>query len=141
MIVIFGGGIASFRTLDRRQSLLNTCRQIEQYSRTAQKKARVGDKPSGCITLTSYRVSQTASGPDVVSLQAICLNATYTIESYNVPTSLTFQAMTTMNFKVLHGGLMETSGSVVVRSTTPRYQCQFSVEGGGSVSATSIATY
>jgi prepilin-type N-terminal cleavage/methylation domain-containing protein len=142
MILIFGGGISAYLRIDRRQSLSNVCSQIEQYARTAQKRARVGDKPAGCTTLNGYRVSRTSTGPDVISLQAVCTNATYNIETYDVPTQFTITAISAMNFRVLHGGLMETGPiTITARSTGPNYQCQFSVENGGSVSATTITTY
>jgi prepilin-type N-terminal cleavage/methylation domain-containing protein len=141
MILLFGGGIAAYLNLDRRQSLMNVCRQIEQMERSAQKKARVGDRPAGCDRLNAYRVSRTATGPDVISLQAICDSGTYTEETYEVPTIFSIQEITAMNFRVLHGGLQEANGTVRVRSTSPNYQCQFTVEGGGSVSATSLSQY
>lgn len=141
MVLLFGGGIAAYLNLDRRQSLINVCKQIEQMARSAQKKARVGDRPTGCDKLTAYRVSRTATGPDVISLQAVCDSGTYTEESYEVPTLFTVQTITTMNFRVLHGGLLESNGTVFVRSASPNYQCQFTIEGGGSISGTSVSQY
>mgnify|MGYP005846023167 CR=1 FL=1 len=142
MIILFGGGISAYLRVDRRQSLINVCNQIEQFARTAQKRARVGDKPTACNRLQAYRVSRTATGPDLISLQAVCDNGTYLIESYNVPTVFTITQISPMNFRVLHGGLEETGPiPVTARSTSPNYQCQFSVESGGSVSATTITQY
>jgi prepilin-type N-terminal cleavage/methylation domain-containing protein len=142
MILLFGGGISAYLRIDRRQSLVNVCAQVEQYARAAQKKARVGDRPSACTRLTAYRVSRTATGPDVVSLQAICDNATYTIDSYSVPTIFTVTSIGPMNFRVLHGGLLESANvAIQVQSASPNYRCQFSVETGGSITSTSISTY
>lgn len=142
IIILFGGGISAYLRVDRRQSLANVCSEIEQFARAAQKRARVGDKPAACNRLRAYRVSRTATGPDLISLQAICDSGTYLIESYSVPTAFTITQISAMNFRVLHGGLQETGPiSVTARSTSPNYQCQFTVGSGGSVSATTITQY
>lgn len=142
MIILFGGGISAYLRIDRRQSLVNVCHQIEQYARTAQKRARVGDKPTACNKLEAYRVSRTATGPDVISMQAVCNNGTYMVESYNVPTVFTIQSISAMNFRVLHGGLTEAANvTIMARSSSPNYQCQFVVETGGSVGGTTISQY
>lgn len=142
MIILFGGGISAYLRLDRRQSLINVCNQIEQFTRTAQKRARVGDKPAACNRLEAYRVSRTATGPDLISLQAVCNNGTYLIESYSVPTVFTITQISPMNFRVLHGGLEEAGPiTVTAQVASPNYQCQFSVESGGSVSATTVNQY
>lgn len=141
MILIFGGGIAAYLNLDRRQSLINVCKEIEVMARSAQKKARVGDRPEGCDHLNAYRLSRTATGPDEISLQAVCDSGTTTIQIYDVPTLFTVQTITTMNFLVLHGGLEEDSGDVLVRSANPNYQCEFTVDKGGSISSTNVSQY
>lgn len=141
MILIFGGGISAYLRLDRRQSLINVCKEIEVMARSAQKKARVGDRPDGCDRLNAYRVSRTATGPDVISLQAVCDSGTTTIQTYEVPTLFTVQSIGAMNFRVLHGGLLEASSLVRVSSTGPNYRCEFTVQNGGSVSSTSITQY
>jgi len=141
MILIFGSGVAAYLNLDRRQSLINVCKEIEQMSRSAQKKARVGDRPAGCDHLTAYRVGRTATGPDVISLQAICENGTTNIQDYEIPTIFTLQTITTMNFRVLHGGLEESEGDINVTSSNPNYRCQFTVDNGGSISSTTVSQY
>jgi prepilin-type N-terminal cleavage/methylation domain-containing protein len=141
MVLLLGGGLASYLRIDRRQSLINVCSQVALMARTAQKKARVGDRPEGCLRLDSYSVSRTATGPDVISLQAVCSNDTYTTEEYEVPTVFTVQSLTTMSFRVLHGGLEGANGVVRVRSTFPNYQCEFLIDGGGSISTTSVTQY
>lgn len=141
MILIFGGGIASYLNLDRRQSLLNVCKEIESMSRSAQKKARVGERPVGCDKLTSYRVSRTATGPDVISLQAVCDSGTISLSQYEVPTLFTVSSITTMEFRVLHGGLQGTNGTVTVQSSNPNYRCEFTVNNGGSISSTAVTQY
>lgn len=58
MLALTGGGIAGYLNLRSRQNLVNAGKEVEQLLRSAQKKARVGDKPSGCTgALTGYRVS------------------------------------------------------------------------------------
>lgn len=141
MILIFGGGIAAYLKLDRRQSLINVCKEIESLSRSAQKKARVGDRPVGCSKLQAYRVSRTASGPDQISLQAICDSGNVTLSTYDVPTVFTITTITSMDFKVLHGGLQGAAGLVLVQSANPNYRCQFTVDNGGSIGTTSVTQY
>ncbi|MBW7955913.1 type II secretion system protein [Patescibacteria group bacterium] len=141
MILIFGGGISAYLRLDRRQSLVNVCKELEQMARSAQKKARVGDRPEGCDRLNAYRISRTATGPDVISLQAVCDSGTSTIQTYEVPTIFTVQTITTMNFRVLHGGLEEDVGEIEVTASAPNYRCDFTVDNGGSISSTTISQY
>lgn len=141
MILIFGGGIAAYLNLDRRQSLINVCKEIESLSRSAQKKARVGDRPSGCTKLQAYRVSRTATGPDVISLQAICDSGVVTLSNYNVPTVFTVTTITSMDFRVLHGGLQGGAGTVLVQSANPNFRCQFAIDNGGSIGNTSVTQY
>lgn len=139
MILLLGGGIAAYINVDRRQSLQNVCAQMTQYVRTAQKRARVGDKPAGCDTLTSYDLVQTATSPDVVSIRAVCLSGTYTVEEYEIPTIFSLDEFTAMSFLVLHGGVDETD--VVISSSSPNYRCEFTVESGGSVTTPTITSY
>jgi len=141
MILLFGGGVAAYLNLDRRQSLLNVCKEIASLSRTAQKKARVGDRPGGCSKLQAYRVSRTATGPDRVSLQAICDSGVVTISNYDVPTVFTITTITSMDFRVLHGGLQGGAGTILVQSAGPNYRCQFTVDNGGSIGNTSVTQY
>lgn len=141
MILVFGGGVAAYLNLDRRQSLINVCKEIESLSRSAQKKARVGDRPAGCDKLNAYRISRTATGPDEISLQAVCDSGNVTLSTYDIPTVFDVVEITTMDFKVLHGGLEGDSGTVTVESSNPNYRCEFSVNNGGSMSATTITQY
>lgn len=141
MILIFGGGVAAYLNLDRRQSLINVCKEIESLSRSAQKKARVGDRPVGCDKLQAYRVSRTASGPDRISLQAICDSGVVTLSDYDVPTVFTITTITAMDFRVLHGGLQGGTGSVLVQSASPNYRCSFAIDNGGSIGTTTVTQY
>ncbi len=141
MLLIFGGGVAAYLNLDRRQALINVCKEIEVMARSAQKKARVGYRPEGCDHLNASRLSRTATGPDEITLQAICDSGTTTIQTYDVPTIFTVQTITTMNFLVLHGGLEEDAGDVLVRSSSPNYQCEFTVDKGGSIGSTDVSQY
>ncbi len=141
MALLFGGGISSYRRLERRQSLMNVCSKIAEMALTAQKRARVGDRPTGCTRLNSYRVRQVSSSPYSARLEAVCTNATVTVENYDIHSRFTLTSFGTMTFRVLHGGLEETDASVVAQTTSPNYRCQFTVGGGGSVSSVSMNTF
>lgn len=141
MTLLFGGGVASYRRLERRQSLNNVCNKIKEMALTAQKRARVGDRPTGCTRLNSYRVRLSSASPANVRLEAICSNTTLTIEDYPVHARFALTTFGTMTFKVLQGGLEETTATVLGQTASPNYRCQFTVDGGGSMSQVSVSTY
>lgn len=141
IIVIFGGGISAYLRLDRRQSLINVCRELEQLARSAQKKARVGERPAGCTRLNAYRLARTSTAPDVITLSAVCDSGQVTVSSYEVPTLYTVESIPTVNFRVLHGGLDGSNALIQVASTGPNYRCSFTIENGGSMTNTTVVMY
>lgn len=141
MTLLFGGGISSYRRLERRQSLVNACNKIKELALTAQKRARVGDRPAGCTRLNSYRVRQILASPYTLRLEAICTNATVTIEDYAMNTRISLPTFGTMTFRVLHGGLEETTAAVTAQTSSPNYRCQFTVDGGGSMTPITTSTF
>jgi prepilin-type N-terminal cleavage/methylation domain-containing protein len=135
MMVILGAGIASYFNLSERQNLVNAGKQLQEMMRAAQKKARAGDRPTGCNHLQSYQVTVQVSSAQTVQLIAICDNTQIVRDTYVMPTGVTLSSPLpmTMKFTVLYGGVSYT-GDVTVVSSTVTKQFRYAVDGGGEIS-------
>jgi type II secretory pathway pseudopilin PulG len=135
MILLVGGGIASFITFNDKQQLQGSTKMVQTYLRTAQTKARVGDRPEECSRLDGYEV-QVPQGSTTLSLVAICEG-----DGTEVPVqSTTLEKVESISFeggelsilfKVLHGGT-EDEGTVTITSTNGATE-QFNVSAGGEI--------
>ncbi len=68
--LLAGFGIAGYARLNNREQLHNSAKDLQQMLRSAQKKARAGEKPSGCITpLVGYAVFVKQNE---VQMRAVC---------------------------------------------------------------------
>jgi prepilin-type N-terminal cleavage/methylation domain-containing protein len=130
LLLITGAGIASYINLNDRQTLITTAKDLQSYMRAAQKKARAGDKPSGCDTLNSYGLVSAGASPTIVSLKAICDSGSFTSDTLTFPASVTLQNALDMEFLVLSGGV-NNSGTVVLQGKTKTYT--FDVNAGGEI--------
>lgn len=131
MLVVLGGGLAGYLSLNDRQTLIGAGKELQQYMRTAQKKARVGDKPTGCTKLEAYALVANASAPVTVELQAVCENNTYSVDSFPLANTVSLSGALNMQFIVLHGGVTNAQ-TVVLQKGTKTYS--FTVNTGGEIS-------
>jgi prepilin-type N-terminal cleavage/methylation domain-containing protein len=130
LLLITGSGIASYITLNDRQTLITSAKDLQSYMRAAQKKARSGDKPTGCDTLNSYSLTSAGSSPTVVTLKAECESGSFSSDTLSFPLSISLQSPLTMQFLVLSGGVTN-SGTVVLVGKTKTYT--FDVNAGGEI--------
>lgn len=139
MILLVGGGIAAFITFNDKQQLQGSTKMLQTYMRTAQTKARVGDRPEDCDRLLGYQVG-VAQGTSTITLAAICGETgnetelvVQTAELANVE-SIEVEGGGNLEvlFKVLHGGT-EDSGDITVYSTGGASET-FRVSAGGEIS-------
>jgi len=136
-MLMLGGGIAAYIRFNDRQTLQGAAKQLQTQMRSAQKKARVGDIPSGCDRLVDYRVSMVAGESDV-NLDATCTNQTIRISTTTLNSSVSVNSDFVIAFKVLHGGAEYITGDGNINLISETYHYQFQVTPGGSVEAGTI---
>ncbi len=138
MILMFGAGVASYVHFNNNQTAITTGQQLQLMLRTAQKKARVGDKPAGCSILQGYQLAGAAIPNSVISINAICSSGTIFVDSYTLPNGVTLQQAISVTFKVLTGGTNQPGTVVVVGVTGTTYS--FTVGAGGDISEGTTVT-
>jgi prepilin-type N-terminal cleavage/methylation domain-containing protein len=136
MVLLTGGGIASYISFNDNQQLEGSARQIQSYLRAAQTKARVGDRPEGCARLEAYKVVVPAATSQL-QLLSVCDEGVETqvqvTELVNVESVSTDQGSgLDVAFKVLHGG-SSFDGQVTVSSSSGRNEV-FTISSGGEIS-------
>lgn len=128
-LLLVGGGIASYITFNDRQTLVAGGDRLEVLLRTAQKRARAGDTPAGCVQLQSYNVVLTAAS-NQVQLQAECSNQTYPVSSNPLAGNVVATSTETIKFRVLAGGV-ENAGVFTLQNGST--QLEVEVTAGGSI--------
>lgn len=133
MMVVLGGGIAAYITFNDRQKVTTSARELQQFIRSAQVKARVGQTPSGCGRLEAYRVSG-ASGGSTVTLSAVCDNPPNIIEvnTLTLQNGVTLSSAIALDYITLSGGVTGAGFITINLGTT--YSYRFNVTTGGAVS-------
>jgi hypothetical protein len=139
MQLLLGAGIASFVRFNDRQTLLSAGKELQTYLRSAQTKARVGDRPSSCDKLLAYAVVA-GQGTNQVQLRALCDNSggagvvtPITYATYQFPSSILFESAVNMQFGVLLGGVTN-PGTITLESTTTTQTYAITVTQGGEIS-------
>lgn len=133
MLFLFSAGLASYMKFNDNQVVLATGKQIQLMLRTAQKKARVGDKPSGCSILQGYQLSGSTAANAVVTLNAICnVSTLVAVETYTMPTDVTLASALSITFKVLTAGTDQPGTVTVQNSNSTNFS--FTVGAGGDIS-------
>ena len=137
MMLMLGGGISAYITFNERQTLSGDVKSLQTFLRSAQKKARVGDLPSGCEHLQSYLVSMDV-GSSQANMVAQCTNDDYVVDTLYLNDSIELDSNFDVEFKVLHGGASFPTGDGTILLTTTNYQYQFVVSPGGSIDDSGI---
>ncbi len=137
-LLVAGGGIAAYINLNDKQTLVTNGKQVQILMRTAQTKARSGDKPSGCVKLLSYIVSIPGPSYNTVVLSAECSNTTYQVSSYTFPNNVQGSGAISMHFLVLQGGVTG-SGNVSIIYKARQYA--FTVNPGGDITEGVVSSY
>jgi len=119
MMLLLAIGVAAYINLNNRSVLLNSGHQLQQLMRSAQKAARVGEKPSNlvsnpCNHLLSYEVS-VDSGSTTAQMSAECDNHKWPIgDSLQFDNGVTSTAAYDLHFLVLQGGVSVAGGNFPV---------------------------
>jgi prepilin-type N-terminal cleavage/methylation domain-containing protein len=129
--LLFGASLAGYVNFNKHQVVLAGGRQVVSDLRDAQNRAANGVLPTGCTTLTEYQLTATA-GANSYTVNAICSGpTTIKIKSVSLPTGVTFQSATTLNFYPLNGGVGGNVGTITILSGTIMYQ--FTVDASGGI--------
>jgi len=131
MLLLVGGGLASYFTFDEKQSLRSESRALQAYLRTAKTNARSGLKPDDCGTsgLEGYQVQVFADSQDV-TLSAVCENGTFQTRTYMLGNSVVVVDPVTITFNSLYGG---TTGGATIRLRRGSRYYSFDVTDGGEI--------
>lgn len=119
ILLLVGGGVASFLSFNDRQKLVTGAKDLQEYLRTAQRLVRIGEKPTGCERLTAYKVtSQTVGAVKEIKILAVCLNAGVSEDiernSYSLPKNISLSNDIDVTFLGLRGGVVGASTIEVV---------------------------
>lgn len=131
MMLMVGLGIASFITFNERQQLTGAAKELQEFFRSAQTRARTGDVPAGCGTFSGYNI-QMAIDSSSAQMYAVCssgnvLRAEKTLTGSARPTNAI-----NMTFLNLKGGVTNSS-LVVLRLPTGTLTYTFRVTEGGEI--------
>ena len=130
MAILAGVGFISIRTFSQRQQVVQSVKNLQQELRFAQKKARVGEKPTGCVTLNGYIIQGTTSSR-TISVIADCVNQDYTVTTINLNDPTRLSQNLNMTFRVLQGGVVN-AGNITLSNGA--YSYRFTVNAGGDIS-------
>lgn len=128
--VLTAGAMVSFRQFTARQQVIESSKDLQQAMRFAQKKARVGEKPSGCSTLQGYAVRGTPSSV-TITMTAVCDNGQYLVTSFELKGEARLANNLDIIFRVITAGV---TGVGAVRVQNSLFSFEFVVNAGGEVS-------
>ena len=132
LILVVGGGIASFISFNEKQQVVNGAKELQEYLRTAQTLIRVGQKPDGCGTLNAYRVVSSDSGTTKeIKVIAVCSSDDIDRNSFFLPEGTTLSSDISITFLGLHGGVSGATTIEVVGGNDRTYT--FEVTQGGEI--------
>ena len=144
MMLLLGIGVAAYINLNNRSLLLNSGHQLQLLMRSAQKAARVGEKPSAsgdtCNHLLSYEVIVVSGGTTAQMLAECDQNHKYAIgDPIQFDNGITSTADYHLHFLVLQGGVSMDGGSFPVtvqlqRGSDVSQAVSFQVGAGGEMS-------
>lgn len=132
LILITGGGIASFINFNEKQQVLNGSKELQSYLRMAQSLIRVGEVPTGCTKLTGYKVTSLDAGSTKeIKVLAVCSSGDIERSSFLLPEEVTLSSDIDITFLGLHGGVVGATTIQVVGLSDRIYS--FEVTPGGEI--------
>jgi len=132
MMLLLGSGVVTYLRFNDRQGLLAGVNELKSVLRTAQTRARLGDRPEGCDRLLYYEVRLPVQS-STVSLIAECENGPYTRSEVVLSAQTRAVSLIETQFKVLHGGVIN-PGTITLESPQG-LSYSFAVTEGGEVTA------
>lgn len=138
MMLVVGGGIATYMNFNEKQTILEATNQLKSYLLQAQGNARNGVINSCTNPLLGYRVSASALVvPASITIQEICDNGTLTGSVGSTNTQELSKGISVSSFsvtyKVLHGGISESGNEINVTVSGNNLNYQFKINKGGEL--------
>jgi prepilin-type N-terminal cleavage/methylation domain-containing protein len=131
MALLIGGGIAALLQFQEKQALIGAAGEFKVYLRSAQDRARAGDRPEDCDHLLSYAI-RTVDNTNQVQMVAVCDNAEVIRKITTLQaTGVTFGGTYNIRFATLQGGV--SGATTVVLSSTAGREYSFAVTQGGEI--------
>lgn len=136
-LLMTGVALVNYRNFNQRQSISQSARNIQESLRFAQKKARVGEKPSGCdspAVLQGYAVRTISATGNSYQLYAVCSNGDFPVgEVITLVGGTRFNLSGNANiiYRVLAGGI---NAPTVLRLRNGSLCYEFAVNNGGEIS-------
>lgn len=130
-VLISSGAFLNYRKFIRRQQVLQSAKNLQEALRVAQKKARVGEKPTGCVTLNGYKVT-VATNTRTIRIYAACSNQDYQVTTAELFGNARMTAPLVITFKVITGGV-EGAGPISVGYWGSYDIYTFNVNVGGEI--------
>lgn len=127
-------GLASYSNFSRNQFVQQTAQEIVQEIRFAQSLSENNQKPSDCQALLSYVFSFDSQGK-TYKIYAVCSNRSYEgspTKTGSLPDGITYQGLSTVNFRVLNQGINFDGGQTITLSAFGK-SLTITVEGGGTI--------
>ncbi|MFH1959031.1 MAG: prepilin-type N-terminal cleavage/methylation domain-containing protein [Patescibacteria group bacterium] len=135
ILLITGGGIASFINFNDKQQVVNSAKEMQGYLRTAQTFSRIGETPDGCDKLNGYIVRSVDAGASKqIKIIANCRGGEIQRNSFDLLDGTTLSSEIEITFLVLHGGIAgDDSITVEVTNNSDSITYQFVVTPGGEI--------
>ncbi len=131
MMLMLGGGLVAYINFNQKQTVLSSVKTVQTALRSAQTKAKNGEKPPGCGVLDAYQVT-IATNTNELILRPICDNVAQPgFESIFFNDGVTVASPVDMEFKVLYSGV-DGAGDVTLQRDT--YVYTFTVSPTGEIS-------
>lgn len=129
MMLIVGGGIASYITFNERQQLAAAAKELQGYFRSAQSRARANEVPDGCTSLQGYSV-QVNQDDSEVRLVAECASGDIERATYVLSGTATPNSAINVSFATLKGGV---TGAQTITLSQGSRSYSFKVTAGGEI--------
>lgn len=133
MMLMVGLGLASFITFNERQQLTGAAKELQEFFRSAQTRARTGDIPEGCGAFSGYNV-QMAIDSSSAQMFAICSNGNVLRAEKSLTGGSRPQNAINMTFLNLKGGVNNAS-VVVLGLPSGDLTYSFRVTEGGEITS------
>jgi prepilin-type N-terminal cleavage/methylation domain-containing protein len=130
-VLISSGAFLNYRKFTRRQQVIQSVANLQEALRLAQKKARVGEKPSGCVTLNGYKVTA-ATNTRTIRIYAACSDLDHQVTTAELVGNARMTVPLDVTFKVITGGV-ENAGAVRVGYWGNFEIYRFYVNSGGEI--------
>lgn len=137
MLLVLGGGIATYMSFNEKQTVLEATNQLKTYLFQAQSNARNGIIVGCVFPLKSYRISVSSYDPPELSIREICDDGTPygsvgSVSVKSIPSGISISPFT-VDYKVLHGGIIGADSDLQITVSGNNRNYSFKITRGGEI--------